>query len=333
MGFARMGAGFGRMLNPLGGSGIPSWVLPGATVSMDVANNRYYGGTQASLISIARASSKTNLLPSSASGFAYSTFLSNVLAVTPTLGALIETSAATNLFLNSTAPVTQTINLATTGSYTLWVNGSGSAAIAANTATITGAGTSTNGTPVTVNCTVAGTVDITITGSLNAVQLEKSAFGTSFVVTAGVSATRAADTVTLIGAADTIIQSNVFSLVMAVGGSPNTNPHLLRDNTANYDLKFNGVPSQTGIVAVANAQTLSGGLGSGSIGSAAKFGFAIGAGGGSLVGNNGTLITNASAVWAGTSPNNLLFGYMGYLSKLDLFPSKIADATLKGYTV
>jgi len=284
------------------------------------------------LIAVSRASNATDLLPTSASGFAYSSFGSNTLPVTPGWGALIETNAATNLFLNSTAPVTHTITLSATGNYTLWVNGSGSAAIAAGTATITGAGTATNGSPVTINCTATGTVTVTITGSLNACQLESGSIGTSFIVTAGASATRAAATVTLINAASTLIGTGVFSTVFSLGGTLATNPRLLDDASGSYSLKNNGTPAQTGLALVATT-TITANLGSGTLAAANKVGMSVGAGGSTLVGNNGTINTSGTGAWAGTSPPRLLIAYMRYLSRLDLFPTKIADATLKGYTV
>lgn len=184
----------------------PYWVLRGqgvpATIDFDFANGRYYqagqplGASPSQLVTVSRASTGTNLLPTSISGAAYVTFGSGVLRTTPGLGLLVE-EARTNLLLNSAAPVTQTTASLGTGSYTLWVNGSGTATPSGGTATITGAAAASNGTPNTFTVTVAGTVVVTKTGSLNAFQLESGAFGTSLVVTAGATATRAADVVTV----------------------------------------------------------------------------------------------------------------------------------------
>ncbi len=205
MSFGRMGGmgrGFGRLGSPLGraAASTPAWVMSGASADVDFANNRAWVTglgvvSIASLIAISRASNETDLLWTSASGASYNTFGNDALALNS--GGLNIYGAATNLLLNSTVPATQTVTLSATGNYTLWVNGSGSAAIAAGTATITGAGTATNGTPVTINCTATGTVNVTVTGSLNAFQLESGTFGTPLIITAGVSATRAADNITL----------------------------------------------------------------------------------------------------------------------------------------
>lgn len=108
------------------------------------------------------------------------------------LGLLIE-EARTNYLLNSLAPATQTTESLGTGTYTLWVAGTGSAEVAANTATMTGAGTATEGSPVTFTVTGAGTLDVTVTGSVSAFQLENGVFPTSLIVTAGAAAARAAD--------------------------------------------------------------------------------------------------------------------------------------------
>jgi hypothetical protein len=46
----------------LHGNPIPSWVfVPGSAVDMDFANNLYFGGTTASLLSLTRASNATDL--------------------------------------------------------------------------------------------------------------------------------------------------------------------------------------------------------------------------------------------------------------------------------
>lgn len=142
----------------------------------------------------------TNLLPSSPSGFAYSTYAANI-ARRDTTGLLVE-EGRTNQLKNSAAPVTQTTASLGTGNYVLWVNGSGSATSSAGTATITGAGAATQGSPNIFVVTVAGTVTVTVSGSLNAFQLEQCPFGTagffgsSLIVTTSSTGARAADTVT-----------------------------------------------------------------------------------------------------------------------------------------
>lgn len=176
--------------------GTPGWVRSGAAIDLDFYNGRYYGngvlGNPANVVPVFRGGPKTNLLPSSPAGFAFKTFPNDTAAIALGQGFIME-GASTNLFLNSTVPVTQTITLPATGSYTLWVNGTGSAAVTAGTATCTGLGSATNGTPKTFSCTVAGTVIITKTGTLNAAQLEAGTFGTSLIVTTGSTASRIAD--------------------------------------------------------------------------------------------------------------------------------------------
>lgn len=200
-----MGArgGFGSQ-GVLGGARVPPWVINPSNppdLAMDWTNNRAWqkvGGVVSPispLVTFTRASAKTDLLPSSVSGYAYSTFSSGVIEQTSS-GFLSE-ETRTNSLLNSTVPATQTTGSLTTGTYTLWVNGSGSATPSAGTATLSGAAAATNGFPNTFIVTVAGTVTVTVSGSLNAFQLEKGEYGTSFIVTAGTTVARAADVMTM----------------------------------------------------------------------------------------------------------------------------------------
>lgn len=107
--------------------------------------------------------------------------------------------AMTNHLLNSSAPVTQTTGSLSTGTYTLWVEGTGSALASAGTATITGAAAASAGSHNTFDVTVAGTVTVTVTGTLTKFQLEKSAKPTSFILTAGAEAVRAVDALSYAG--------------------------------------------------------------------------------------------------------------------------------------
>lgn len=99
----------------------------------------------------------------------------------------------TTSFLNSTAPATHTSPALGAGTYVLWLVGSGSIAVAAGTATITGAGTATSAAPVVFTVTVAGTVTFTVTGSITRAQCENGPFATSFISSAGAATTRQAD--------------------------------------------------------------------------------------------------------------------------------------------
>lgn len=267
-----------------------------ASIDLNFATGNHYGGTLASLTSITRASSKTNLLPSSVSGFAYSTFGNNVLATTALGSALIE-EARTNIFVSPTAPATQTINLAATGRYALWVNGSGSAAIAQNSATITGAGTATNGSPVIINCTATGTVNVTITGSPNTCQLEAGANATSFTTGA-----RASDIWAPIGAFAALLAKWQGSILFAcdgitqgVGVSFQT---LLGSNSAQLLGQNGATTTSLRSADTSNANAMTATLGSGNMTSAFKAGLSWDKADRSLVGNGGTVGTNANGLIA-----------------------------------
>lgn len=189
-------------------------------------------------------------------------FLSGVPRITD-LGLLIEESR-TNFLLNSTAPVTQTTGSLATGSYTLWIVGSGSAAITAGTGTATGLGTATAASPVTITVTVAGTFTVTNTGSVTFFQLENGAVQTSRIVTAGATATRAADAgsnaVTVNAGQDFTIfaQANMGAITGVIqtvaylnDGSPNNRVILRRnaDDSVSLFVTVSGATTQVANVA------------------------------------------------------------------------------------
>lgn len=137
-----------------------------------------------------RASSATDLLYTAAVGASYNTYSSNVLRFTSS-GILLE-GARANLFLQSGTPATQSISVST-GTYVCWVNGTGSATTSAGTATGSGFGAATNGAPNVFTITGAGSVTVTVSGSLNVTQVELGSFASSYIPTTITSATRAAD--------------------------------------------------------------------------------------------------------------------------------------------
>lgn len=120
------------------------------------------------------------------------------------LGTLIE-PARTNLFLNSTAPVTQNITT-TAQQYTVTVLGSGSVTLSG-----TATGTATQGSPLTVTAS-AGTLTCTVTGTLTRVNVEAGAFGTSFIDTAATTVTRPAANLTRPTAGTALASGNDFAI-------------------------------------------------------------------------------------------------------------------------
>lgn len=101
--------------------------------------------------------------------------------------------ASTNVFLNSDAPATQSIAL-TTQDYTVSVFGTGSVTSSNGTGTATGHGAATEGSPVTITVTGAGTIVFTVAGAPTYVNVEGGGFSTTPIITAGTPASRALDT-------------------------------------------------------------------------------------------------------------------------------------------
>lgn len=138
----------------------------------------------------------TDGLFTAASGASFNTFLANIPRINTTNGLLIEPLRANNL-LNSSAPVTQTTASLGVGTYWLWVNGSGSATPSAGTATGAGFAAATQGAPSTFTISVAGTVVVTVSGSLNRFQLEAGGDASSYIPTLGTILSRQIDSGTL----------------------------------------------------------------------------------------------------------------------------------------
>lgn len=110
-------------------------------------------------------------------------------------GLLVEESR-TNYLLNSGTPSNQTVSLSV-GSYTLWLEGTGSCMCAAGTAVGTNFGAVTAGSPRVFTVTTAGTVTFTIGGTVIRYQCENGTFATSYIAVTGAAATRAADVCTV----------------------------------------------------------------------------------------------------------------------------------------
>ena len=128
----------------------------------------------------------------------YSALDSEGAALPGPFGLLME-PAETNYLLNSATPATQTTGSLGTGTYCLWVEGTGSAAVTAGTATIAGGGTASAGAPNVFNVTGSGTVTVTVTGTLTKFQVNPGSVPSSFILTAGSVVARAVDTLSISG--------------------------------------------------------------------------------------------------------------------------------------
>lgn len=115
--------------------------------------------------------------------------LETVLSV-PGLG-IGSVGVIENLLANPTVPANQTTGSLSLGEHTLEMSGTGSVAISANSAVITGAGSATDGSPLTFEVISAGSVDIVITGDCSLFQLTATPYSLYPLFVDGLSATRA----------------------------------------------------------------------------------------------------------------------------------------------
>jgi hypothetical protein len=338
----------GDIVNPGANSigvGIYNPTSSGPNVDLNLATATYVGCTPATCLAIVRASSKTDLLPTSTSGLQFNTFGSNVLATTSGFGLRSE-EARTNQLLNScsgttyptqcagnTGPATQTTGTLTAALSTLWVNGSGSAALTNGTATGC-TGTASQGTPVNFTPT-AGTCVVTVTGSLNAFQLEAGGNGTSLIITTGSALARSADSISLAGLALTDAQSSSFFAVIYTNLITGVSNSGLLEGTLDDIIRES---SATSIRSTFGVTQLNGTIGSGSYTTGlVKSAIGVSPGARSLVANNGTLVSDTTSISVNTS---FFIGSAGsgsivcdcWIPRIQFGTPQPSNATLSGFT-
>ncbi|MFY9293374.1 MAG: hypothetical protein WAP03_22135 [Methylorubrum rhodinum] len=163
--------------------------LDGALFDFQFARGAY-AGLALGDITAARNSTSTDLgaIDLGVASGAYTTFATNVLPASPGRGLSLYRDVI-QYAANPTAPASHTTASLPVGTYVAWClgvgNAVGSLAIAPGSATISASGTAVPGAPFRFNVTAAGTLAVTVTGTLIAIQIENSVDPTSFYPVTG----------------------------------------------------------------------------------------------------------------------------------------------------
>jgi hypothetical protein len=259
--------------------------------------------------------------------------------------------ARTNSLLNSGAPVTQVVTLGV-GTYTLWVEGSGSATSSALTAIGSGFGAATAGSPNVFTVSTGGTVTVTVAGSLTVFQLENGAFATPYIPTTDFAATRAADVASVTGtnfsswynqSEGTLFAEFMFptsfstspSTALSIDNASAANELSLRTTTSHLGYSATGTVNSTTLTNINNA-TIADDAGAGvwmKEALAYKSGDSILCAGGTLGTPSTTIFSGGTFTTARMGANRVGAAQMnGYIRSIKYYPTRLADAQLQVIT-
>jgi len=258
-------------------------------------------------------------------------------------GILVE-DARTNYLLNSASPATQTVSLST-GTYSLWLVGSGSCAAAAGTAAGSGFGTATAASSVTFTVSTAGTVVFTVSGTVTRFQCENGAFATSFITTTGAAATRAADVASFDAMPSYNLTEGTVVLeyeLMVVSGSTQKAMTLQLNSSENDLLTLNigAAGAATYSVKSGNASVAGISVGTVSAGSVVKTALAYKLDDFAGCVNGGSVGTDTAGAAPATTLNRMCVGMRGnstqflygWVRKMAYYNTRLGNSTLQQLT-
>lgn len=242
--------------------------------------------------------------------------------------------AATNYFLNSGAPATQTISLGV-GTYTTSLLGTGSITSSAGTATATGYGAATSSTPNTIVVTVAGTVVFTVAGTVTNPQVENNAYQTSYIATAGTAVTRNADILTVQVAGNINLSVGSMYGEMSVVSLGNSFGALAAGVTVN--IQFNRLQSSTIFNSYDGANNPT--FNTGPFSKNTRYKTAISWGGANMYGTiGGAAVVSGPFKGSFTSDTSIAIGgtgtssFGGYIRNVRIWQVQFPNATLQAIT-
>jgi hypothetical protein len=255
------------------------------------------------------------------------------------LGLLIE-EQRTNLLLNSATLSAQSVTVTATA-HTLSFYGTGTVTLsgASSAGPLVGTGVYPNRVTLTFTPT-AGTLTLTVTGTVSNAQLEAGAFATSYIPTAAASVTRNAD-VASVATSQFPYSATASSIVVNVSllsTSPISAMFALSDGTIN---NFINTYQSTG---TAEAQVYSGGVEQAAIsrttvsaGGQTKVGVAVTTNDAAFVLNGGaagtdtsvTMPAAAASLYLGLNFNGSSNPINGHIRQITYFPRRLTNAELQ----
>lgn len=255
-------------------------------------------------------------------------------------GILLEGSR-TNLFLNSSVGVTQSITV-TAAAHTLSFRGTGTITLSGVSVAGPLVGTGANNRVTLTFTPTAGSLTLTVTGSCTNVQLEAGAFATSWIPTAGASVVRNADVLT-VSSPGVDFPLSLFVQLERASDSGLGQVYLeVDDNTNNERATLRIDPSDvpSGIMSDGGVVQASISVGSAlAVGTVAKLAGRFNTND-VQVARDGTLGTADTVATLPTTPTFIRFGDIassgtnafGYIRRAAIFNAALTDAQLQAIT-